>query len=152
MVINQPGTTSLIGVFDLETKAFVAAAQIGGTSATWPRSAPPTTPTTTSCSSGSATGSAAQGIDLPTLLATKVIVAQRVANETSLSLLNGLQIDPSTKHGGIHLSSAATVQAGVLLDIYSSLRSAEQLPALSQSVRRVAAWTASRAARSTATR
>ena len=36
--------------------------------------------------------------------------------------LNGLQIDPTGTGGGVSLRSTGTVQAGVLLDIYSHLR------------------------------
>lgn len=111
----------IFGVFDLKTKAFVADVAVGGSSRYM-----------ASVGSGSdayyknalqqlSAGAAKQGIDLPALLASEVIVRDS-QSQTSLSLLNGLQIDPSSKPGGVHLSSSSTVQAGVLLDVYTSLR------------------------------
>ncbi len=125
MFLNHPFSGSdpvgIAGVFDLDTKAFIAQVKIDGT-------------TRTMMSLGTANdayyhglldqlsaGAAAKGVDLASILATEV----RVSNSNQVlrvSLLNGLQIDPTTSHGGIQIASDGTAQAGVLLDIYSSLR------------------------------
>jgi hypothetical protein len=64
---------------------------------------------------------APKGVDLPALLATQVLVGGPT-NTLTLSLLNGLQVDPTGTEGGVSIRSTGTVQAGVLLDIYSHLR------------------------------
>ncbi len=122
MLINQPGTTSLYGVFDLETKAFVAAAQIEGVQRYLVSLGAENDAYYRQVLQQLSAGSAEGGVDLASLLATEVI-SRNGREETSLSLLNGLQIDPSTKRGGVHLNSTSTVQAGVLLDIYAALGS-----------------------------
>jgi hypothetical protein len=123
MMINAvSGNERLQGTFDLQTKAFIALANLNGTQRVL-------------MSLGTANdaeyhdllvklqdAAAAQGIDLASLLATKV----RLRNgqyETTLSLLNGLQIAPSNKPGGLQIVTDTTVQAGVLLDIYIKLSS-----------------------------
>ena len=125
MAINSPTTETdpdgLVGVFDLDTRAFIASATAGGTTRVLASLGTDNDALYRATLQQLSDAAAAQGVDLPTLLATEVIVRDG-QNQTSLSLLNGLQIEPSATHGGIHLSSAATVQAGVLLDIYSSLR------------------------------
>ena len=56
------------------------------------------------------------------ILGTKVVVAND-QNQLSLSLLNGLQIDPTGPDGkGIRIYTPGTVQAGVILNIHGTLR------------------------------
>ena len=125
MAINSPTTETdpdgLVGVFDLDTRAFIASATAGGTTRVLASLGTDNDALYRATLQQLSDAAAAQGVDLPTLLASEVIV-RNGQDQTSLSLLNGLQIEPSATHGGVHLSSAATVQAGVLLDIYSSLR------------------------------
>ncbi|KRA29398.1 hypothetical protein ASD81_20625 [Nocardioides sp. Root614] len=125
MLINRPanvvGATGLVGVFDLSTKAFVAHATIGGKKRVLMSLGTANDAYYASVLNQLATGAAAKGIDLPTILATQVNVTTG-GQRTSLSLLNGLQIDPSTAAGGVQIASNASVQAGIVLNIYSSLR------------------------------
>jgi hypothetical protein len=120
MVINQRGATGMIGFFDLQTKAFVAGAQIDGTKRLLMSLGTDLDTYYRDTLQQLSDGAAAQGLDLMALLSTEVI-ARNGSQQLSLSLLNGLQIDPSDAHGGVHLSSSATVQAGVLLDVYSKI-------------------------------
>lgn len=124
MVVNKPESEgdrdSLLGVFDLDTKAFIAHAKVGGTSRTLMSVGSANDAIYQDLLSQLSAGAAAQGVDLASILATEVTVGDG-ATETSLSLLNGLQIDPSTR-GGVRISTGASTQAGVILDIYSSLR------------------------------
>ena len=97
MVINQrlQGTPNgMIGFFDLETKAFIAAAEVDGTSRVLFSLGTTNDALYHSLLENLATKLGAQGIDLMAILGTEVSVAN--ANDhLSLSLLNGLQIDPS---------------------------------------------------------
>ena len=124
MVINQrlQGTPNgMIGFFDFDTKAFIAAAEVDGTSRVLFSLGTTNDALYHSLLENLATKLGAQGIDLMAILGTEVSVAN--ANDRlSLSLLNGLQIDPSGGDKGIRIFTPGTVQAGVILDIYSSLR------------------------------
>jgi hypothetical protein len=125
VIINKPGNSetdpnALIGVFDLVTKAFIATAKIGGSARILTSVGTAADAFYHDVLQRLINRAAVAGIDLPTLLATKVIVRGN-GTETSLSLLNALQIDPTVHPNGIHISSDATVQAGVILDIYASL-------------------------------
>ncbi|KRB77400.1 hypothetical protein ASE01_11835 [Nocardioides sp. Root190] len=125
MFIDRPVRASdpngLVGVFDLDTKAFVAYATINGTTRTLMSLGTANDAHYRDLLTKLAAGAATQGIDLTSILATQVNVGTG-SKRISLSLLNGLQIDPSTAPGGVQISSDATVQAGIVLDIYSSLR------------------------------
>ena len=125
MLVNRPGNSpdkhGLVGVFDLETKAFVAYATAGGRSRTLMSLGTANDAYYHDILAKLAAGSEAQGIDLASILATKVQVRSN-GQQLSLSLLNGLQIDPTSSPNGVQIASDATVQAGVVLDIYSSLR------------------------------
>lgn len=125
MIVNKPDTNAdsnvLIGVFDLETKAFIAQARISGTVRTLMSVGTANDKVYGDLLAQLSAGAAAQGVDLASILATKVTVGDG-ANATSLSLLNGLQIDPSTAKGGVKISTGATAQAGVILNVHSSLR------------------------------
>ena len=62
---------------------------------------------------------AAQGIDLMSLLATKVRLRPGLGQEMQFSLLNGFQFSGNlATKGGIQIISDTTVQAGVILDIF----------------------------------
>ena len=121
MVINQPyrnGRTGMIGFFDLATKAFIAAASVDNS--TQVLFSLGTTNDALYADLLQRLGSTL-GADLMSILATRVEL-DNGQNQLSLSLLNGLQIDPSSGGQGIRLYTPGTVQAGVILDIYSSLR------------------------------
>ncbi len=127
MIINRPKSTTntkaLVGVFDLDTKAFVAYADIDGTKRYLMSVGTENDAKYHALLDQLSDGAAAQGIDLASILATTVIVdTGGSSNRTTLSLLNGLQIDPSSGKGGVQISSDATAQAGIVLHINSSLR------------------------------
>ncbi|EFQ84245.1 hypothetical protein HMPREF0063_10961 [Aeromicrobium marinum DSM 15272] len=125
MVINKPSTAgdrdNVFGVFDLDTKAFVATATVDGSTRALFSLGTVNDSVYGDLLAQLAAGAAAQGIDLASILATEVSVGNGQAR-TSLSLLNGLQIDPSSAPGGLQISTGATAQAGVFLHLYSSLR------------------------------
>lgn len=125
MFIDRPVTATnnkgLVGVFDLVTKAFVAYATINGKTRTLMSLGTENDTYYHDLLNQLADGAAAQGVDLASILTTEVRVSTG-DQKISLSLLNGLQIDPTTTPGGVQIASDATVQAGIVLDIYSSLR------------------------------
>ncbi|MEZ0578261.1 hypothetical protein [Nocardioides sp. MH1] len=119
-VITGGKVNRLQGIFDLQTKAFIANVAIDGHQRVL-MSLGPNDAYYHDALATLSTKLAAKNIDLPALLATQVVLAGN-KNTTTLSLLNGLQIDPTGTEGGVHLRSTGTVQAGVLLDIYANLR------------------------------
>lgn len=125
MLINRPttetSTDALVGVFDLDTKAFIAYASLNGKTRTLMSLGTVNDAFYHELLTKLSTSAAAQGLDLGSILATEVSVGNG-QKKVSLSLLNGLQIDPSSSPGGVQITTDATVQAGVILDIYSSLR------------------------------
>ncbi|MCX6399491.1 MAG: hypothetical protein NTX33_06140 [Propionibacteriales bacterium] len=125
MLINRPttatSTDALVGVFDLDTKAFIAYASLNGKTRTLMSLGTVNDAYYHDLLNKLSTSAAAQGVDLASILATEVSVGNG-QKKVSLSLLNGLQIDPSSSPGGVQITTDATVQAGVILDIYSSLR------------------------------
>ena len=126
MVVNQPTTrvdgkvNRLQGIFDLDTNAFIALAAVDGHQRTL-MSLGPNDAYYHSILDKLSTSLAAKNIDLPSILATQVELSGN-GSTTSLSLLNGLQVDPTGRSGGVQIRTQGTVQAGVLLDIYSHLR------------------------------
>ena len=123
VTINKVGDgEALQGVFDLETKAFIATASLAssgqrqllvslGTQADAQLAA---------FLAKLEANAASHGIDLTSLLATKV----RISNgkeQLTLSLLDALQIAPAQAAAGVQIIAAPTVQAGIILDIYFSL-------------------------------
>ncbi len=112
----------LFGVFDLETGAFIASAEVDGTKRVLMSLGAENDTIYDDVIAKLSDGAAAQGIDLPSILATEVRVNGGDGQQTTLSLLNGLQVDPSESHGGVQIASNATAQAGIVLHIYSSLR------------------------------
>ncbi|KAA1419077.1 hypothetical protein F0U44_11490 [Nocardioides humilatus] len=127
LMVTQRGTTKvdgkvnrLQGIFDLETKAFIASVAVDGYQQVM-MSLGPNDAYYHDALSTLGTKLSAQGVDLPALLATQVVVSSN-HNVGTLSLLNGLQIDPTGTGGGVTLRSKGTVQAGILLDIYANLR------------------------------
>lgn len=126
MIINQRATVAggpiLTGAFDLVTRAFIVQAQIGNASRILMSLGTQGDALYGSTLNKLSTSAAAQGIDLPSLLATKVKVTHG-DSATSVSLLNGLQISAADTAGGngVQILSDATVQAGVILDIYADL-------------------------------
>ncbi|PWN02203.1 hypothetical protein DJ010_13850 [Nocardioides silvaticus] len=110
----------LQGIFDLKTKAFIANAAVDGHQRVL-MSLGPNDAYYKNLLNKLSGKLAPKGVDLPELLATQVLVGGPT-NTLTLSLLNGLQVDPTGTKGGVSIRSAGTVQAGVLLDIYSHLR------------------------------
>ncbi|MDP3892021.1 hypothetical protein [Nocardioides sp.] len=125
MVINKSATPEdsgvLQGVFDLQTRAFIAAAHIDGSTRLLMSVGTANDAVYQNLLGHLDAAAAAQGVDLASILATEVSVASG-NGRTSLSLLNGLQIDPDSGPAGVRLTTDATVQAGVILNIHSSLR------------------------------
>lgn len=126
MLINKPlqnaNTPSLVGVFDLQTKAFIAHASNGGTVRTLMSLGTTNDALYKSVLDKLAAAAASKGIDLASLLATEVQVTSN-GQTLSLSVLNGLQINPTGKPGGVQIYTNTTVQAGVILNIYLNLDS-----------------------------
>jgi hypothetical protein len=125
MAVSQSGSSpdndGIVGVFDLETKAFVAAVNVHGNKTTLTSLGTTNDALYHSYLQKLSDQAAAKGIDLASILATEVAV-NNGHYETSLSLLNALQIEPSATKGGVHIFTTATVQAGIILDIYAHLR------------------------------
>ncbi|MBW8751148.1 MAG: hypothetical protein JF565_06935 [Propionibacteriales bacterium] len=126
MFVNRPlqnaQEPSLVGVFDLQTKAFIAHASNGGTVRTLMSLGTAQDALYKSTLDKLEAAAAAKGIDLASLLATRVGVTSN-GQTLSLSLLDALQIDPTGKPGGIQLYTDTTVQAGIILNIYANLSS-----------------------------
>lgn len=126
MIINEPAgkaptaPNGLVGAFDLDTQAFIALAKVGATQRVLSSLGTQLDSTYHDTLTKFAANAAAHGVNLNTLLATKVTV-NNGQYATSLSLLDALQIDPSNAHGGIHITSDATAQAGLILDIYADI-------------------------------
>lgn len=110
----------VVGIFDLETKAFIALAEVNGHRRVLVSLGTKQDAVHAGLLTQLAAAAQKQGIDLVSLLATKVRV-RTGAQEVGLSLLNGLQIQPSGAPGGVQIVSGATVQAGVILNIFASL-------------------------------
>ena len=128
MITNYPTTgpvgnvNRLQGIFDLQTKAFIALAAVDGHQRLL-MSLGPNDAIYHGLLANLAAKLAPHDVDLAALLATQVVL-DGSPNATTISLLNGLQIDPSGPGGGVSLRNTGTVQAGVLLDIYAHLRTA----------------------------
>lgn len=120
-IAKNQGVDKLLGIFDLKTNAFVAGANINGTERVLMSLGTENDALYHDLLVKLAAAAAAQGIDLWSLLATKIRLATG-DNELTLSLLNGLQIAPSDAKG-LQIISDTTVQAGVILDIYANLGS-----------------------------
>jgi hypothetical protein len=121
VVINKPAPGDMVrGIFDLQTHAFIAQANVRGHQRVLVSLGTDQDAAYHDLLNQLFAAAAAQGIDLPHLLATKVRV-RAGANEYSLSLLNGLQIQPKTGPNGIQIVSDATVQAGLILNVYARL-------------------------------
>ena len=126
MIINEPigkaptAPNGLVGVFDLQTKAFIALAKAGGSQRTLASLGTDLDAQEKAALTKLVNQAALAGIDAQTLLNTKVQVSNG-QYVTSLSLLNALQIDPTTTQHGITIVSDATAQAGLILGIYIDL-------------------------------
>jgi hypothetical protein len=119
---SEADGNGIVGFFDLETKAFIATVKVDGTSRTLMSLGTVNDSAYHDALTKLSEYAAANGTDLASILATKVRVRSG-DTETSLSLLNGLQVDPSTGHDGVQIVSDATVQAGVILNVYAELSS-----------------------------
>ncbi|MEA2273493.1 MAG: hypothetical protein QOI98_2201, partial [Solirubrobacteraceae bacterium] len=121
VVINKPQPGDQVrGIFDLVTHAFISQANVRGHQRVLLSLGTDQDAAYRALLAQLFAAAQAQGIDLPHLLATKVRV--RVGgNEISISLLNGLQIQPTSGKNGIQIVSDATVQAGLILNIYAAL-------------------------------
>lgn len=125
MLVSKPSNAAsddaIQGVFDLQTKAFIALAKVGGTTRLLMSLGTQNDAIYDDVLANLAASAKAGGIDLASILATEV-TAGNEQQTVSLSLLNGLQIDPSTTPGGVQIATDATVQAGIVLHVNSSLR------------------------------
>lgn len=111
----------LYGFFDLETGAFISFNRLGGNQRLMMSLGRDQDALYKDLLAQLASAAAQQGINLPSLLATKVRV-RTGSDEISLSLLQGLQIAPARgKPAGVQIVSDFTVQAGLILDIYANL-------------------------------
>jgi hypothetical protein len=125
MVISKAATLldprEFHGFFDLETKAFVVVARIGGTKRTLVSAGTNQDLVYGKVFQALNAAAAARGIDLAALMATTVVYTNG-GQQLQFSLLNALQMDASGAPAGIQIKTPGTVQAGIILDIYSSLR------------------------------
>jgi hypothetical protein len=123
MIVNKFDSTGTVlqGAFDLATKAFIARAVLNGTKRTLMSLGTDNDAKYHDLLATLSSQASAQGIDLMALLATTVRL-RTGTTQTTLSLLNGLQVSPSSAHGGVQIITDPTVQAGVLLDVYASFR------------------------------
>jgi hypothetical protein len=123
MTINDvDGAQKLQGTFDLQTKAFIARANLNGVSRTLV-----STGTENDAQIGALllklkNAAAAKGYNLDSLLNTKIRLANGT-HELDITLLQGLQLAPSSANG-VQIVSDTTVQAGLIFDLYVDLRSA----------------------------
>jgi hypothetical protein len=121
MTINAiDGAQKLQGTFDLQTKAFIARANLGGVSKLLVSTGTANDAMIAQLLAKLVAGAAARGIDLASLLDTKVRLANG-HNELDISLLQALQLAPSSAQG-VQIVSDTTVQAGLILDAYVDLR------------------------------
>ncbi len=124
VIINKLGSAAdanvVSGFFDVKTKAFIARTKVDGTSRLMMSLGTENDALYKTALGKLATSASAQGIDLMSILGTEVRVALS-GNTSTLSLLNGLQIDPTTSHTGVQINSKSTVQAGILLHIYTDI-------------------------------
>jgi hypothetical protein len=124
VIVNKLGSEAdgnvVSGFFDVKTKAFIARTKVDGTSRLMMSLGTENDALYKKALDKLATSASAQGIDLMSILGTEVRVALS-GNTTTLSLLNGLQIDPTSSHTGVQINSKSTVQAGILLHIYTDI-------------------------------
>lgn len=118
---REDDPTGFLGVFDLETKAFVASVKVNGTTRTLMSLGTENDGLYKGVLDQLSAAASAQGVDLASILATEVSVGTG-SDRTSVSLLNGLQIDPDTRKGGVTIATGTTAQAGIVLHLHSSLR------------------------------
>jgi hypothetical protein len=123
MTINQTaGLQKLQGTFDLETKAFIARANMNGISRTLVSTGAANDAQIGALLTKLKNAAAAKGYNLDSLLNTKIRLANGT-QELDVTLLQGLQLAPSNAKG-VQIVSDTTVQAGLILDIYMDSRAA----------------------------
>ena len=108
----------LVGLFDLETGAYIAYTATGGSRVYQFSLGTELDELYHTTLDQLAEKADSLGIDLPTILGTKVILRNGM-NQLSLSLLNGLQFDPSELPGGIEIVTDFGVQAGIMIHTYA---------------------------------
>jgi hypothetical protein len=118
-ISHTDGQPKLQGTFDLQTKAFMAQANINGKQRTLASTGTANDALIASLLLKLKNAAAAKGINLDTLLNTKVRVVSG-QNQLELSLLQALQINPSSAKG-VQIVSDTTIQAGLILDLYYAL-------------------------------
>jgi hypothetical protein len=132
MTINEiDGAQKLQGTFDLQTKAFIARANMGGVGKLLVSTGTENDALIGQLLAKLVAGAAARGIDLQSLLDTEVRLANG-HNELDITLLQGLQLAPSSAKG-VQIVSDTTVQAGLILDLYFDLRGGTSCTNLSAS-------------------
>ncbi len=124
VVVSKPRSDAdgniITGFFDVQTKAFIASTKVDGSTRVMMSLGAENDALYKSTLTKLATAAAAKDIDLMSILGTEVRVAGS-GNTTTLSLLNGLQVDPTSSHTGVQINSKSTVQAGILLHIYTDI-------------------------------
>jgi hypothetical protein len=119
-ISHTDGQPKLQGTFDLQTKAFMAQANINGKQRTMASTGTANDAQIAALLLKLKNAAGAKGVNLESLLNTKIRVVSG-QNQLELSLLQGLQINPSSAKG-VQIVSDTTVQAGLILDIYIDLR------------------------------
>ena len=121
LIVNfNDGTQMLHGVFDLKTRAYIARTAVGKTVRVQASLGTENDVMYKDLLSQLGTAAAEQGLDLASLLATRVQVSNGT-QAVGLSVLNGLQVDPTTTPAGIQIFSNTTVSAGLILNVYAAL-------------------------------
>jgi hypothetical protein len=132
MTINEiDGAQKLQGTFDLQTKAFIARANMGGVGKLLVSTGTENDALIGQLLAKLVAGAAVRGIDLQSLLDTEVRLANG-HNELDITLLQGLQLAPSSAKG-VQIVSDTTVQAGLIFDLYFDLRGGTSCTNLSAS-------------------
>jgi hypothetical protein len=122
-IVNKGAPGDILqGVFDLNAHAFIARANVNGYQRVLLSLGTKQDAAYRSLLNQLAAQASAQGVDLLQILGTTVRV-RLGGNEITLSLLNGLQIQPKAAGvaDGVQIVSDFTAQAGLILDIFAKI-------------------------------
>ena len=119
---SQPSET-LQGIFDLDTGAFIALGRVGNTGRIMFSLGTKLDPLYAGIIPSLRAAAAALGMEIDDLLGLGVVLSGGPGGrEASLTLLNGLQMNPSSHKAGLNLLlNDVGLQAGLLLNVYSAI-------------------------------
>jgi hypothetical protein len=117
IISRSDGTETLQGVFDLQTRAFIALSNVGGYRRILLSLGPQGDAYYGQLIQNLRTTLAASGFDVDHVLGLGVDLSN--GKQTwRVTLLNGLQVDPVASPAGIRILTDLNVQAGLLLDVF----------------------------------